>query len=117
MTKMLSKTLITTAVISTTLFVAQPVFADTTPTSTPKPTATATPKPTATPTPIIETRVECTTGAYGQQTCKTVEIRKVLGETTTKGGIRDTGVEDTVLFGAFALMGLSLGGLVISKRK
>jgi hypothetical protein len=93
-------------------------------TATPRATATATPQATgtititATATPIIETRVECTTGAYGQQTCRTVEVRRVLGDQTPKGHeVKDAGVEDAVLFGAMALVGVSLGGLVISKRQ
>ena len=76
--------------------------------------ATASP----TPTPIVETRTECTTGAYGQQTCKTVEVKKVLGETTLKKAeVKQAGVEDTILFAALGLMAISAYGFVYAKQK
>lgn len=65
--------------------------------ATPKPTATVAAKanPTATPTATLtpavtmttETKVECTTGAYGQQTCKTVVIPKEIKHEPVKAGI------------------------------
>ncbi len=102
-------TTLTTAVVMSAVIALTPagVRAD---------TATASPSPT--PTPKVETRTECTTGAYGQQTCKTVEVKKVLGETTPKKAeVKQAGVEDTILFAALGLMAISAYGFVYAKQK
>lgn len=74
--------------------------------------------PTPSPKTIVETRQECTTGAYGQQTCKTVEYKRVLGETTPKKAeVKEAGAAENILFAALGLMTLSAAGFVYSRQQ
>lgn len=100
-------TKLTTALAMTTVMVATQagvVRAD---------SATTTP----TPTPVVETRTECTTGAYGQQTCKTVEVKKVVATTPEKAVVKEAGVEDMIPFAVLGLMAVSAYGLSYAKRQ
>ena len=62
------------------------------------------------------TKIECTTGAYGQQNCQTVdEVKKVLGAKTTHEVV-DSGIEDLVPLASLAMLGLSSFGLAFVKK-
>ncbi|MEO8581655.1 MAG: hypothetical protein ABI425_03670 [Patescibacteria group bacterium] len=62
----------------------------------------------ATPTPTPVTREECTTGAYGQQTCKNVPVEKVHPPIAA-------GLGDNIVFAVAALFVLSAAGYTYSK--
>lgn len=67
----------------------------------------------------VETKTECTTGSYGQQTCKTVEVKKddrVLGETTPHKPV-DSGLAENIMFAAAGIMAVSVAGLAYSRVK
>ena len=91
------------------LSVAGAVYADgTTPTPTRTPTPTVTPKP--------ETRVECTTGAYGQQTCKTVVVAKEASpEGRPKHEVVNSGIQENIIMALVAVFILSGFGYTYSK--
>lgn len=72
------------------------------------PTATVTP----TTTPVQETRVECTTGAYGQQTCKTVVVEKTGPK---KHEVVNSGLEENIVFALVIGFALSAAGYQFSK--
>lgn len=66
----------------------------------------------------VEKKVECTTGAYGQQTCKTVEVKKVLGETTPKKHeTKNAGVAENIMFATLGMLAVSTAGVVYAKRQ
>lgn len=73
--------------------------------------------PAAVSADTVETKVECTTGAYGQQTCKTVEVKKVLGETTIKTHeTKDAGLAENIMLMTVGLMVISGAGVVYAHR-
>lgn len=107
------------------LVVVSPALADgpaVTPTKTPTPTLTPTktptPKPTATPTLAPETRIECTTGSYGQQTCKTVVIERVSSPSGKPAHeVVNSGIAENIMFAIFGVFVVSSVGYGYSKVK
>jgi hypothetical protein len=91
--------------MATMLMTATPAFADGV-----NPTATMT--PTGTPKP--ETRVECTTGAYGQQTCKTVVVTREASA-PAEHKVVNSGVAENIVFAMLALFVISSAGYAYSK--
>lgn len=81
----------------------------------PKETATPTPTPTPEVVTVKKTRVECTSGSYGQQTCKTVEYEeKIVKQIDHKPA--KTGLAENVLFGLMAMLGISSAGYVVTRK-
>ena len=67
---------------------------------------------TPTATPVQETRVECTTGAYGQQTCKTVVVEKTQPK---KHEVVNSGLQENIVFALVIGFALSAAGYQFSK--
>ena len=67
---------------------------------------------TPTPTPTPETRVECTTGSYGQQTCKTVVIEKTA---PVKHEVVNSGVQENIVAILIAGFAISAFGYTFSR--
>lgn len=73
-----------------------------------------TPTPTGTPKP--ETRVECTTGAYGQQNCKTVVVDRVASPSDKPAHkVVNSGLAENIIFALFGLLILSSFGYTYSR--
>lgn len=81
------------ATLAGMVFSASQVYADGT-----------TPTPTPTVTPEEETRVECTTGSYGQQTCKTVVITPAPEK--PKHEVVNSGLQENII--AVLIVGFAL---------
>lgn len=106
--KHIYKTAIATGISLVTLFfTATTVYAD---------GASATPTKTPTPTPVQETRVECTTGAYGQQTCKTVLVDRIASPSGVPAHqVVNTGIAENIVFTILGVFILSTFGYTYSK--
>ena len=66
----------------------------------------ATPTPTSTPQP--ETRVECTTGAYGQQTCQTIVVQRTASPSGVPAHkVVNSGMSENITLVLIAVFALS----------
>jgi hypothetical protein len=73
---------------------------------------------TPTATPVQETRVECTTGSYGQQTCKTIVVQKAATpEGRPKHEVVNSGVQENVIAVLLAGFAVSAFGYTYAKAK